>query len=173
MRTGRRPSTVACLAAAAAVLALAAVVAATRPTGTYSPADITGKIQGGGLSNGFDLVVTKFKLQRTKIRVKAFDDDLDVAIKVDMRLRDRVDLEDENQVLRVESGTISIKDLATGTPLIWDGDFNNATYNLRLKSNGDWKITHRRKLVIDDLLGLTGYPYDGGRVKSVRVRAFR
>ena len=69
------------------------------------------------------------------------------------------------------AGTLAIKDLRTGTPLAWDGQFNDATYKVQRRSNGSWRIKHKKRLQI---LALVGHPlYDGGRVTNVKVKATR
>ena len=164
MRT--RHTLMASLVTAAAMLGVTAAAPAG-PTGTYYGVSITGKlVEGDGSTERFDLIVNELKLTRTKIKIQANDYDLDVVIKVTMKLRDRVE-DVSSQTVKVESGSLSIKDLSSGTPLAWDGQFNAATYKVKLRPGGVYQMTNKKKLRISDLVGSSGY--DGGLVKGVKL----
>ncbi len=168
MRTRHIRSTAAALAAAAL---LSAPAVADDPTGTYPDASVRGKLtDGGGNTVGFDLIVSKLKLARTKIKIRATDEDFEVSVKLTLNLRDRV-TNSNRQTLKVTGGSVSLKDIATGTPLAWDGQFNSATYKVKQKSSGLFQLKHKKKLIIANLVG---HPlYHGGQVKSVKVVAKR
>lgn len=148
----------------------AARAAENDPVGNYAVQSILGEFtDGDGDVEPFEYDFGKIKVRRSKVVYKL--DGPEDLFRLTLKLRLRADLENaERQTVKIDSGSLSIKETITGQSMGWGGDFSVAKYELW--RNGDlWKIKHKRKLNVLDILGFD--IFDDANIRNIRTKATR
>ena len=73
------------------------------------------------------------------------------------------------QNVRVDRGSVSVKDLYTGQPLAWGGTFSDAEFKI-WKSSNQWRIKEKDKLHITGISGVGIYQGTHADIKKMRAR---